>query len=419
MLIQPLPVFSTPSFNNPHIILCPLLHAVDLVQPAAALAAALLDVTTTMGRLSAAGISFNTQPSPAAVAAALDLAAQVTAALSPYQHALTSLRLKQAHQYVTQTRQQPPQQLLVPPLYLNPLQQQQYQRTRQLHKQQLRQLRQLPAGVISAEYTPIAAQVSMKDYPQMWSLGRPVVCFYGLQLLQQWEQQLLQQQQQKQQLQQRWRQLRQKYQQGYVDPLPPPAAAAAAAASEASSSCGVGSSSSSRPAWQEAEGLLLLGAAALEGSSHQQQQQLQQQLALCRQYQQQFQHAATKLGLSSESMAAVAAWFTEAEQYSSSSQSAAAGSTAAAAAAAAADCLSSVCAAALMVQQIHMLVDPAYRESVMPRGTQLTAAEELAVADFFMLVCHTHCCCTAAADEIHTGMSYPLSHLAPLGVARH
>jgi hypothetical protein len=355
------------------------------MQPAASLAAALLDATSTMGRLSAAGISFNTQPSPAAVAAAIDLAAQVTAALSPYQHAVSTHIQKQAHELVKQQRRPPPQQLLVPPLCLNSLQQQ-HQRTQQLHQE--------PDGS-SAAYAPLPAQAAMKDYPQLWSLGRTVVCFYAAQLLQQWEQQLLQQ------LRQQWG----------CEGSPPAAAAAAAAAAagELNRNCGNGSSSS-RPAWEEADGLLLLCAAALEGhaaapASLQQQQQWQQQLALCRQYQQQFQQAAAKLGLSSDLMAEVAAWFTEAEQYSSS-KSGAAGS---AAAAAAADCLSYVCAAALMVQQIHMLVDPAYRLAVTPRSTQLTAAEELAVADFFMQVWCTsrkvlylfhgglHCKCTANA----------------------
>jgi hypothetical protein len=87
----------------------------------------MLDVTSTMGRLSAAGISLNTQPSPAAVAAAIDLAAQVIAALSPGQHILTRLVKTEADRYLKQIGQQPQQVLPLPPLYLNALQQQQQQ----------------------------------------------------------------------------------------------------------------------------------------------------------------------------------------------------------------------------------------------------------------------------------------------------
>ena len=379
--------YPAPAKTLPVAVSPSLLHAVELVQPAATLAASLLDVTTTMGRLSAAGISFNTQPSPAAVAAAMDLAAQVTAALSPYQHKVSSLRHKQALEGVKQQGGKPPQQLQVPPLYLNPLQQQQYIQTQQLHQQQQRHHHHQHGAVCPcANYVPMPATVTIKDYPQMWSLGVPVMCFYGTLLLQQWEQ-LLQQQQE-------------------CAPSPAAAAAAAAAAEEHRGDCGVGSSSSSRPAWEEAEGFLLLGAAALEGpaappggveATHQQQQL--QQLALCRQYQQRFQQASAKLGLSSDLMAAAAAWFSEAERYSSSSsRGPAAGS---AAVAAAADCLSTVCAAALMMGQIQMLVDPAYREEVKPRSTQLTAAEELAVAEFFMQVWCTYCYICVPLLEIY------------------
>jgi hypothetical protein len=188
------------------------------------------------------------------------------------------------------------------------------------------------------------------------------MCFYGSQLLQHWEQQLLQQQQQ----------------QGG-------ATTSGTAAGEPSGGSGDGCS---RPARQEAEGLLLLGAAALEGCSHRQQQQQQQwqwqqQLALCRQYQQQFQQTASKLGFSRQLMAAVAAWFTEAEQYSSSSSS----EGVAADGAAAADCLPTVCAAALMLGSVQTLVDPSKRAR--SPGWQVTAGEELLVADFILKVCHS------------------------------
>jgi hypothetical protein len=146
------------------------------------------------------------------------------------------------------------------------------------------------------------------------------------------------------------------------------------------------------PAWQEAEGLLLLGAAALEAPAasaapqYQQQQQQQQQLALCKQYQLQFQRAATSLGLSAELFTAVAAWFAEAEKYTTtsskcSSSHAAAGSTAAAAAA---DCLSAVSAASLLLALASTLVDPLDKADAKQR--QLTAADELTLAGFYMQV---------------------------------
>jgi hypothetical protein len=224
------------------------------VRDAAGLAAALLDVTRIMGRLSAAGISFNTQPSPAAVAAAIDLAAQVTTALSPYQYEHVR-REKQGYEQHLQQLQpdaQPP--LPLRPLYLNPLQERQQQES----EQSLVHLRRLgevdPQGVV-----PLQAHLALKESQEFWSLGAPVMCFYGARLLQQWEQQLQQQ---------------------GAAPCPPTAAAAAP------TGCSDGSSSTSRPAWQEAEGLLLLGAAALENSSFPQQQH---QLALCNHYQKQFQ----------------------------------------------------------------------------------------------------------------------------------
>jgi hypothetical protein len=140
------------------------------------------------------------------------------------------------------------------------------------------------------------------------------------------------------------------------------------------------------PAWQEAEGLLLLGATALQASAPPQQRQQQQQLALCRQYQLQFQRSASSLGMSAELTTAVAAWFTEAKQYSSSSSSssrAAAGGTAAAAAAAA-DCMSTMCAASLLLALASTLVDPLDKAEAKQR--QLTAADELNLAGFYMQV---------------------------------
>jgi hypothetical protein len=138
--------------------------------------------------------------------------------------------------------------------------------------------------------------------------------------------------------------------------------------------------------------LLLLGAAALEGSAGPcQQQQLQQRLALCRQYQQQYQQVANKLGLSHEVMAAVAAWFSEAEKCTSSSSSSSEG--AAAGSDAAADCLSAVCAAALMVTSVSILINPWSREDDrLELSRQLTAVEELAVTDFFVKVWCTRSC---------------------------
>ena len=308
-----------------------------------------------MGRLSAAGISFNTQPSPAAVAAAIDLAAQVIAALSPGQHTLTRLVKTDADRYLKHTGQQPQQALPLPPLYRNALQQQQQQ------QQPIRG----PDGPI-VDCVPASAAKGMLNHSQLWSLGGPVVCFYGSQLLQQWEQQLLQQQQQ-----------------SYANTP----AAAAAGESSGGSGDGGGSSSSSRSMWQEAEGMLLLAAAALEGSSqhqhHQQLQQRQQQIALCRQYQQQFQQAASDLGFSKEVMAAMAVCSIEAEQYSSSS-----GEGVAAGSSAAVDCLSSVCAAAQMLVSVQTVVDPSKRARS-SASWKATAGQELLVADFFLKVCHS------------------------------
>jgi hypothetical protein len=325
---------------------CPFLHADDLLRPAAALAAALLDVTTTMGRLSAAGISFNTQPSPAAVAAAIDLAAQVNAALMPFQYKrlLCKEELTQHQQ-----QQQQPTPLPLPPLYLSPLQQQQ----EDTFKQTFLSMRTPETKEQFEEIITVPAQAALHDPRQFWSLGVPLICVYGSRLLQQWEQQLQQQMQQE------------GVQPSACDCWP-----------AGSASCGV--SSRSGPAWQEAEGLLLLGAAALEGPplQQQQQQQLQQRLALCRQYQQQYQQAATKLGLSSELMAAVVDWFTEAEQYTSSStgdssEGVAAGSSAAA------DCLSVVCTASLLFALVYPLTQP---------SQQLSPTEQLLVANYFLQV---------------------------------
>jgi hypothetical protein len=131
--------------------------------------------------------------------------------------------------------------------------------------------------------------------------------------------------------------------------------------------------------------LLLLGAAALEGPPHQQHQQLQQQVALCRQYQQQFQQAACSLGLSKGLMAASAACFAEAQQYSDTDSSSSEG-VAAGSAAAVVNCLSTVCTAAQMLAAVHTLVDPNKRRSDRS-GRVFTAAEELIVADFFLKVC--------------------------------
>jgi hypothetical protein len=322
---------------------CPFLHADDLLRPAAALAAALLDVTCTMGRLSAAGISFNTQPSPAAVAAAIDLAAQVNAALMPFQY--KRLLCKEALTQQQQQQQQQPTPL--PPLYLGPLQQQQ----EETFKQTFLSMRTPDTKEQFEEIITVPAQAAMHEPQQFWSLGVPLICVYGSRLLQHWEQQL------QQQLQQEGAQ---------------PSACGCWPAGAAS--CGIGSSSG--PAWQEAEGLLLLGAAALEGPPlQQQQQQLQQRLALCRQYQQQFQQAATKLGLSSEVMAAVAAWFTEAGQYSSSTGSSS--ESAAASSDAAADCLSIVCTASLLFGLVYPLTQP---------SQQFSPAEQLLVANYFLQV---------------------------------
>ena len=105
-----------------HCVCVALLYVDPLLRPVAAVAAALLDVTCTMGRLSAAGISFNTQPSPAAVAAAIDLAAQVNAALMPFLYKRMVLEQEQQQQQQQQQRRAP---LPLPPLYLSPLQQQQ------------------------------------------------------------------------------------------------------------------------------------------------------------------------------------------------------------------------------------------------------------------------------------------------------
>jgi hypothetical protein len=187
-----------------------------------------LDVTTTMGRLSAAGISFNTQPSPAVVAAALDLAAQVTAALSPYQYEFIRREkdlLEQQQQQQQQQDAQPSLPLL--PLYLTPLQQQQQQAS----EPSLVHLRRLgevdPQGNI-----PLQAYKAIKQREQFWALGAPLICFHGSQLLQRWEQQLLQQIQQE---------------------------GAAPSHVAAPPGCDGGSSSSSRPAWQEAEACCCLG----------------------------------------------------------------------------------------------------------------------------------------------------------------
>jgi hypothetical protein len=226
------------------------------------------------------------------------------------------------------------------------------------------------------------------------SLAAPLLCFCGTRLLQQWEQQLQNEQQQLQDKQQQ-----QQQQQQHWERQPHAAAAAAGGGCGGSSSGSNSSSSSSVPAWQEAEGLLLLGAAALEvpaasaAPQYQQQQQQQQQLALCKQYQLQFQRAATSLGLSAELITAVAAWFAEAEKYtttsskssSSSSSPAAAGSTAAAA-----DCLSSVCAASLLLALASTLIDPLDKAGANQR--QLTAADELTLAGFYMQVSNRPCC---------------------------
>jgi hypothetical protein len=125
--------------------------------------------------------------------------------------------------------------------------------------------------------------------------------------------------------------------------------------------------------------MLLLAAATLQETSQQHNlQQLQQQLALCRQYQQQFQQAAAKLGLSSELMAAVAAWFTEAEQCSSSSsEGVAAGSDAAA------DCLAVVCTASLLFWMVYPLIS-----SLAQISKHFSAAEQRLVADLYLQVCH-------------------------------
>jgi hypothetical protein len=343
-------------------------EAVSFVAEAAELAACMLDVTCTMGRLSAAGISFSTQPSPAAVAAAIDLAAQVTAALSPYQYATMRKEKALCEQHQQQQQQQHgvPQPLPLLPLYLHPLQQQQQQTfTKSLAK--LRRLGEVaPQGEV-----PRQALIMLQNCTQFWALGAPVICLYGLKLLQRWEQQL--------------------QQQGGVA-VSCPAAAAAAGGGGSSGSCdGSSSSSSSRPAWQEAEGVLLLHAAALEGSSHH--RHPQQQLALCRHYQQQFQQAASSLGLSSELMAGVAACFAEEEQFSSSdssSEGAAAGSNGAAAAAAAACHLSTICAASLLLSSVFASIDPMSRAQMALAPLNMrrfTAAEELLVADFFLQVC--------------------------------
>jgi hypothetical protein len=344
------------------------------VRKAAALAAAMLDVTTTMGRLSAAGISFNTQPSPAAVAAALDLAAQVTAALSPYQYAQVRIEKTLFEQHQQQHQQQQQQGALQPlpllPQYLHPLQQQQQQTLKQL----LPQLRRLGEVAPQGEI-PKQAHVALQDCEQFWALGAPVMCFQGSRLLQHWEQQLLKQLQQE----------------GVTVPCRPAAAAGGTAGGcgGASSASCESSSSNSRPAWQEAEGVLLLRAAVLAGTSHQQQQQqLQQQLALCRQYQEQFQQAASNLGLSSELMAAVADWFAEAEQCTSSSSDSNGG--VAAGSHAAADHMSAVCTAVLLLMNVYAWVDPVLRAQA-PAGyvrrRVFTAAEQLLVADFFLQVC--------------------------------
>jgi hypothetical protein len=321
-----------------------------------------LDVTTTMGRLSAAGIGFNTQPSPAAVAAALDLAAQMQAALVPFHYKRMRWSDQQYHQRLRQERQQAPMPLLLPQLYLCPLQQGQ-----EVH---LRKTFQAFKGADSGEQMDdiisVSAGEALQAPQQFWSLGAPVTFVYGSLLLRHWEQQLQQQLQP----------------QGVVvgdcaAPVPVHAVAGGGA------SCG-GSSSSSRPACQEAEGLLLLGAAAMEGPIRQQQQQLQQQLALCRQYQQQFQQAAANLGLSSELMAAVAAWFTGAELCSSSSSTSTSSSEGAAAGSdAAVHCLSVVCTASLLFMLLGSLGPPAAGQK---SSHQFTPAEIGHISDFFLQV---------------------------------
>ena len=336
--------------------LCCLLYAVDVVQPAAGLAAALLDVTSTMGRLSAAGISFNTQPSPAAVAVALDLAAQVVAGLRPFLY--KRLRFEQQEQQQQQP-QPPPLPLPLPPLYLSPLQQQQ----EDIFKQDFLASKDAAGRLLREQFEDIItvhANKALNEPQQSWSLGVPLIIYHGSHWLQQWEQQQLQQQQQG------------------VQPLAPGHPGVVRAGGASSSSSSSSSSSRSRPAWQVAEGMLLLAAATLQETSQQHNlQQLQQQLALCRQYQQHFQQAAAKLGLSSELMEAVAAWFYEAEQCSSSSEGAAAGSSAAA------DCLAVVCTASLLL----WLVDPLIRRAAQ-RSKHFSAAEQRLVAEFYLQVCH-------------------------------
>jgi hypothetical protein len=310
-----------------------------------------------MGRLSAAGISFNTQPSPAAVAAAIDLAAQVNAALMPFLYKRMVHEQEQQQQQQQQQRRAP---LPLPPLYLSPLQQQQ----EEMFKQKFLSMGPTIGNQQFEDKITLAAHGAIQEPQQFWSMGAPLICVYGQRLLKQWEQQLQQQLQQ----------------QGAEPPAVNSSHAVAAAGA---------SSSSSRPAWQEAEGLLLLGAAAMEGPIHGQQQQLQQRLALCRQYQQQFQQAATKLGLSSELMAAVAAWFTGAEQYSSSSSDSSGSEGAAAGSAAASDCLAVVWTATLLLNLMFPLVDPNSQTAEHKQQQLFTPAEELFVAGFFLQVCRT------------------------------
>ena len=356
----------------------------------------MLDLTTYMGRLSAAGIRFTTQPLPAAVAAALDLAEQVSAALTPYQYAFLAHEkaLTEVRQQQQQQHQQPPPQppLPMPPVHLTPLQQQQQSEW----KQPVKQFASIPGllqinGAVNGENMPSTAHTLLVDAQQLMSLAAPLLCFCGTRLLQQWEQQLQGEQLQgEQQLQDEQQQQQQQQQQRERHAAP--AAAGGGCGGSSSGSSG----SSSMPAWQEAEGLLLLGAAALEApaaSAAPQYQQQQQQLALCKQYQLQFQRAATSLGLSAELITAVAAWFAEAEKYtttsskssSSSSSPAAAGSTAAAA-----DCLSSVCAASLLLALASTLIDPLDKAGAKQR--QLTAADELTLAGFYMQVINRPCC---------------------------
>ena len=106
--------------------------------------------------------------------------------------------------------------------------------------------------------------------------------------------------------------------------------------------------------------------------------------SLARSNQQQFKHAASTTGLTSELMAAVAAWFTESQQYSSSSsEGSAAGSDAAA------DCLSTVCAALLLLTNVYASVDPMSRSrqgATEQKLRRFTGAEEIYVAGFFLMV---------------------------------